>query len=97
MVPRRALGDGGRDGDAAEAHGDGEDAYGNTTYGRRHDGWNPLFRAPAGLAVGLARKGPRYAVLRRRFAPGHRGGLWVPRLLPVGPGEVRLVTTTGAR
>src|SRR4051795_6463054 len=57
----------------------------------------PPFRAPTGLAVGLARKGPRYAGRRRRFAPGHRNGLWVPRLSPVGPEGVRLVTTTGAR
>ena len=47
---------------AAELLRDGEHRYGKTTNVRRHDGWNPLFRAPTGLAVGLARKGPRYAV-----------------------------------
>src|SRR4029079_13029756 len=94
--PRRPLRDGGRCGDGSTAQGGGEDRYENTTTGRRHDGWNPLFRAPTGLAVGLARKGPRYAVRERRFAPGHRGGLWVPRLRPVGPEGVRLVTTTRA-
>src|SRR3954468_2402993 len=96
-VKRGALRERGGSGDDPAAQRDGKDRYGNTTDRRRHDGWNPLFRAPTGLAVGLARKGPRYAVQKRRFAPGHRGGLWVPRLLPVGPEGVRLVTTTGAR
>ena len=41
-----------------------------------------FFRAPTGLAVGLARKRPRYVALRRRFAPCHRGGYWVPRSPP---------------
>ena len=39
----------------------------------------PPFWAPTGLAVGLARKGPRYIALMATIRPGPLGGQWVPR------------------
>src|SRR4051795_10344570 len=54
---------------------------------------NPLFGA-CGVSCRARAKGPRYAGLHRRFAPG-RMACGSPALHRMGPVEVRLVTTTG--